>query len=146
MAETGKRKDPFRGFNFQVQINNTSVAGFRECSGLSFTTDPVEYREGNERPLHPRKLTGMRKFANLSFKRGITDNQELWKWYKNVLNGKTDRRNGTIVLRNEEHQSVVRWKFENAFITKYETSSFNATGNDVTIETIELAVERVEIE
>ncbi|MCZ7640224.1 MAG: phage tail protein [Verrucomicrobia bacterium] len=146
MAETGKRKDPFRGFNFQVQISNTSVAGFRECSGLSFTTDPVEYREGTDKALHPRKLTGLRKFANISLKRGVTDNQELWKWYKNVLNGKTDRRNGSIVLRNEEHQSVMRWKFENAFITKYETSNFNATGNDVTIETIELAVERVEIE
>lgn len=146
MAETGKRKDPFRGFNFQVQISNTSVAGFRECSGLSFTTDPVEYREGTDKTLHPRKLTGLRKFANISLKRGVTDNQELWKWYKNVLNGKTDRRNGSIVLRNEEHQSVMRWKFENAFITKYETSNFNATGNDVTIETIELAVERVEIE
>lgn len=146
MAETGKRKDPFRGFNFQVQISNTSVAGFRECSGLSFTTDPVEYREGTDKALHPRKLTGLRKFANISLKRGVTDNQELWKWYKNVLNGKTDRRNGSIVLRNEEHQSVMRWKFENAFITKYETSNFNATGNDVTIETIELAVERVEID
>lgn len=146
MAETGKRKDPFRGFNFQVQISNTSVAGFRECSGLSFTTDPVEYREGTDKALHPRKLTGLRKFANISLKRGVTDNQELWKWYKNVLNGKTDRRNGSIVLRNEEHESVMRWKFENAFITKYETSNFNATGNDVTIETIELAVERVEIE
>lgn len=146
MAETGKRKDPFRGFNFQVQISNTSVAGFRECSGLSFTTDPVEYREGTDKALHPRKLTGLRKFANISLKRGVTDNQELWKWYKNVLNGKTDRRNGSIVLRNEEHQSVMRWKFENAFITKYETSNFNATGNDVTIETVELAVERVEIE
>jgi phage tail-like protein len=146
MAETGKRKDPFRGFNFQVQISNTSVAGFRECSGLSFTTDPVEYREGTDKALHPRKLTGLRKFANISLKRGVTDNQELWNWYKNILNGKTDRRNGSIVLRNEEHQSVMRWKFENGFITKYETSNFNATGNDVTIETIELAVERVEIE
>lgn len=146
MAETGKRNDPFRGYNFQVQINNTTVAGFRECSGLSFTTDPVEYREGTDRALHPRKLTGLRKFANLMFKRGVTNNQELWKWYKGVLNGKTDRRNGAIVLRNEEHAAVVRWKFENAFITKYETSNFNATGNDVTIETIELAVERVEIE
>ena len=142
---TGERKDPFRGFNFQVQIDNSSVAGFRECSGLSFTTDPVEYREGTDKPLHPRKLTAMRKFANISLKRGMTDNKELWNWYKNVLNGKTDRRDGAIVLKDEEHKEVMRWKFENGWICKWEGPSMNATSNDVAIESIEICVERVEL-
>lgn len=142
---TGERKDPFRGFNFQVQIDNSSVAGFRECSGLSFTTDPVEYREGTDKPLHPRKLTAMRKFANISLKRGMTDSKELWNWYKNVLNGKTDRRDGAIVLKDEEHNEVMRWKFENGWICKWEGPSMNATSNDVAIESIEICVERVEL-
>lgn len=142
---TGERKDPFRGFNFQVQIDNSSVAGFRECSGLSFTTDPVEYREGTDIPLHPRKLTAMRKFANISLKRGMTDSKELWNWYKNVLNGRTDRRDGAIVLKDEEHNEVMRWKFENGWICKWEGPSMNATSNDVAIESIEICVERVEL-
>lgn len=142
---TGERKDPLRGFNFEVQIDNTTVAGFRECSGLTFDTDPVEYREGTDRPLHVRKLTGLRKFQNIVCKRGVTDSQVLWLWYKNVLNGKNDRRNGAIILKDEEHKDVVRWNFENGWITKWEGPQLNATSNDVAIESIEIAVERVEL-
>jgi phage tail-like protein len=140
-----ERKDPFRGFNFRVEINNVPVAGFRECGGLSFTTDAVEYREGNEGHLHPRKLMGMRKFANITLKRGYTDNQELWKWYKNILDGKPDRHNGAVILQDELSTDVVRWQFLNGWICKYEGPAMNATNNEVAIETIEICVEQVVI-
>ena len=55
---------------------------FAECSGLSFTTDPVEYREGTDKPVHARKLTGIHKFSNLTLKRGMTQNVDLFKWYE----------------------------------------------------------------
>lgn len=142
---TGNREDPYRGFNFEVQIDSTTVAGFRECSGLSFNIDPVEYREGTDRPLHVRKLPGLRKFANIALKRGYTRNHSLWDWYKNILNGIEDRRNGAIILRDEEHNDVLRWNFENGWISKYEGPAFNATSNDIAIESIEISVERVEL-
>ena len=145
MPQTGQRDDPYRGFNFEVQIDRSTVAGFREVSGLSFTTDPVEYREGTDVPLHVRKLTGLRKFGNITLKRGFTQNQELWNWYKNTLNGVEDRRDGAIVMMDEQGNAVVRWNFESAWITKWEGASMNATSNDVAIETVELAVERVEL-
>lgn len=145
MPQTGQRNDPYRGFNFEVQIDSSTVAGFREVSGLSFTTDPVEYREGTDVPLHVRKLTGLRKFANISLKRGFTQSKDLWNWYKNTLNGVEDRRNGAIVLHDEQHNEVLRWNFEAAWITKWEGATMNATSNDVAIETVELAVERVEL-
>jgi phage tail-like protein len=68
---TGDRIDPFHGYNFRVELDNATVAGFREVGGLSFNADPVEYREGTDVPLHARKLTGLRKFANISLKRGL---------------------------------------------------------------------------
>ena len=146
MAEVSTRDDPYRGFNFKIEIDSTTVAGFRECSGLSFTADPVEYREGTDKALHPRKLTAMRHFGNISLKRGITQNHELWNWYKDVLNGKsTIRRNGSIILLDEERKEVLRWRFTEGWITKWEGPMFNATSNDVAIETIEIAVERVEL-
>jgi phage tail-like protein len=146
MPDPGTRIDPFRSFNFEIEIDKKSVGGFRECSGLSFTTDPVEYREGSDVPLHTRKLMGLRKFAsNIALKRGATKNDTLWLWYKNVLNGKDDRRDGAIVLQDEEHKPVMRWEFENGWITKWEGPSLNATSNDVAIESIEIAVERVEL-
>jgi phage tail-like protein len=140
------RVDPYRGFNFVVEIDGTSAAGFREVGGLSLMTDPVEYREGTDKPLHMRKLTGLRKFSNLTFKRGFTDNKALWNWYKDVLNGKVERRDGAIVLRDEEHNPVLRWKFTDGWICKWEGPALNATSNDVVIESMEICVERVELE
>jgi len=142
---TGDRNDPLHGFNFRFEVDKTAVAGFREVGGLSFTIDPVEYREGNDPQLHVRKLTGLRKFSNLTLKRGITKNHDLWNWYRTLLNGAPDRRDGSIVLQDEERNDVLRWNFSNAWITKWEGPAMNATSNDVAIESIELAVERVEL-
>jgi phage tail-like protein len=142
---TGDRNDPFHVFDFRFELDQTGVAGFREISGLSFTVDPVEYREGTDIPLHTRKLTGLRKFPNLVLRRGFTDNRELWSWYSNVLNGIPDRREGAIVLQDELHADMLRWEFFGGWICKWEGPAMNATTNDVAIEAIEICVERVEL-
>lgn len=144
MATT--RIDPLRGYNFRIELDNTSVASFRECTGLSATTDAVEYREGTDIPLSTRKLPGLRKFStNIGLKRGITANKDLWNWYKNILNGVPDRRNGAIVLQDEQHNDMLRWNFENGWICKWEGPTMNATTNDVAIESIEICHERIEL-
>jgi len=141
----GDRNDPFHVFNFRIELANSTVAGFRECSGLSFTTDPVEYREGNDTALHSRKLTGLRKFGNVTLRRGFTNNRELWTWYLNVIQGVPDRRSGSIVLQDELHQDVLRWNFDGGWICRWEGPAMNATTNDVAIESIEICVEQVEL-
>lgn len=143
---TATRKDPYLNYNFRLEIDNTAVAGFSECSGLTFDTQPVEYREGTDRRLSVRQLTGMRKYSNISLKRGYTDNKELWNWYKNIVNGTADRRNGAIVLQDELHQDVLRWNWQDGWITKYEGPTFNAHNNEVTMEHIEIVVEFVELQ
>jgi len=142
----GDRNDPYRGYNYRVEIDNAAVAGFSEASGLSFNIDPVEYREGTDVNMHVRKLTGLRKFSNITLKRGYTDNRELWNWYLTGLNGAVERRNGAIILQDEDRTAVLRWNFEAGWITKYESSNLSASSNDVLIETNEICVERVEIE
>jgi phage tail-like protein len=141
----GVRNDPYRGFNFRIELDNTSVASFRECSGLTLNTDPVDYREGTDSWLSVRKLPGLRKYANITLKRGFTDNKDLWQWYLNILNGVDDRRNGAIVLQDETHTDKLRWEFQNGWICKWEGATMNATSNDVAIETIEICHERIEL-
>src|ERR1700748_2162021 len=126
---TGERVDPYRGFNFRVEIDGTSVAAAREG------TDPE---------MHVRKLTGLRKYANLMPKRGITKNRELWNWYRANLTGAVDRRSGAIVLQDEDRNDVARWTFSNGWICKWEGPAMNATANEVAIESIEICVEKVE--
>jgi phage tail-like protein len=140
-----ERFDPFRTFNFRVEIDEVGTAFFSEVSGLTFNVDPVEYREGTDKGLHNRKLTGLRKFANLVLKRGFTDQRQLWEWYLAVLNGITQRRNGAIVLCDEDHADQIRWEFQNAWICKWEGPAMKANANEVAIESIEICVERVEL-
>lgn len=136
------RVDPYRSFNFLVEIDGISQAGFQECSGLDASTDAVDYREGAD-PNHTRKLSGLNKYSAISLKRGITDLDELWKWRQTVIDGKTERRSGSIVLLNEAGAEKLRWNFSNAWPSKWTGPAFNSTGNSVAVETLELTHEEV---
>lgn len=142
---TGDRKDPYAGFNFLVEVDGITRAAFSECSGLSTDTDPIEYRDGSE-DITVRKIPGLKKFANISLKRGMTTDLELWNWRKTVLDGLTERKSGSIVLLNEAREEVLRWNFFEGWPTKWEGPSMNATGNEIAIETLEIAHEGLELE
>lgn len=139
---TGERKDPFRAFNFLVEIDGITRAGFRECSGLDTAQDPIDYREGGE-AIHVRKLPGLVKYSNISLKRGITDDAELWEWRKKAIDGKVERKNGSIILLDDAGAEKLRWNFVEGWPSKWTGPTFNATGNEVAIEALEIAHEGV---
>jgi len=139
---TGKRVDPYRGYNFLVEIDGITQAGFQEVSGLDSSTDAQDYREGND-PNHLRKIPGLNKFSAITLKRGITDSDELWKWRATVVDGKADRRNGSIILMDDTGQEKIRWNFFNAWPSKWTGPSFNATSTSIAIETLEITPEDV---
>lgn len=140
MAATGSRNDPYSSFSFLVEIDGVTVAGFSEAAGLSTATDIIEYRNGNETNT-VRKLPGLKKFTNITLKRGMTDSRELWDWRRTVEDGRTERQSGSIVLRNEAQEEALRWNFREAWPTKLDAPSFNAKNNETALESIELAVE-----
>ena len=142
---TGDRRDPFRSFNFRVELDGITRAGFRECSGLDASQDPIEYREGTE-GLTARKLPGLNKYSNITLKWGMTDDTELWDWRKKAITGKVERKNGSIVLLDEAGEEKLRWNFREAWPTKWTGPSFNATGNEVAIETLEITHEGLELQ
>ena len=137
---TGDRKDPYGGYNFLVEIDGITRAGFRECSGLDTSQDAGEYREGTD-PLTVRKLPGLIKYSNISLKRGITDDAELWEWRKTAMDGRVGRKNMSIILMNDAREEKLRWNVKNCWPTKWEGPSFNATSGDVAVETLEIAHE-----
>jgi phage tail-like protein len=136
------RVDPYRGFNFLVEIDGITQAGFQECSGLDSQTGSIDYREGAD-PSHVRKLPGLNTFSAISLKRGVTDSDELWKWRLTVVDGKTERRNGSVVLLDESGAEKIRWNFSNAWPSKWTGPSFNSTGNAIAVETLEITHEEL---
>lgn len=142
---TGDRNDPYSAFNFLLELDGVDSAGFSECSGLTTETDVIEYRTGDE-DITVRKLPGLKKFTNITLKRGFTQNKELWEWRKTVLDGKTARKGGAIVLLDEARQEALRWTFREGWLRKWDGPTFNAKNNEIAIEALEIAVEDLKLE
>jgi phage tail-like protein len=138
------RNDPYAQYNFILEIEGTTVAGFAEVGGLTMEQDIIEYREGSDTPT-VRKVPGLRKYANISLKRGLTQNRELWDWRKTTIDGITARKSGAIILRDEAGQPALRWEFREGWVSKYEGPALKSTANEVAMESIEIAVEDVSL-
>ena len=137
------RQDPYRNFNFLVEIDGVTQAGFSDVSGLGASTDPIEYREGGENTT-VRKLPGLTKYTNITLKWGLTDSTELYDWFRQVVRGELRRKNGSIIVLDAQGQETLRWNFLNGWPTKWDGPAFSAKGNEVAIETLEIAHEGVE--
>lgn len=136
---------PLPVFHFSVQWGGTRI-GFSEVSGLTQENQVIEYREGSSPEFSVQKLAGLRKVSNITLKRAvIKGDNEFFNWLSTVRLNKVERRDIVISLLNEEHQPVVVWTVHNAFPCKVEGPALKASGNEVAIESIELAHEGLEI-
>ncbi len=141
MPQTGQRVDPYRSFNFLVELDGIAQASFTECSGLGSTTEVIENREGGDNTT-VRKLPGKTTFTDITLKWGATSSIELWQWRLQIVQGQVVRKNGSIVVYDLANRTeVVRWNFDRAWPTKWEGSAFNAKGSEILIETLVLAHE-----
>ncbi len=138
---------PMTSLHFQVSWGDSdNTVNFSEVSGLTLESEPIEYRGGADITMTVRKIPGLKKFGNVTLKRGIVPSQNgLWEWWNTIQSGTVERRDVTISLLNEEHEPVVTWAIRDAWPVKIEGPSLNATGNEVAIETLEFAHEGVAI-
>jgi len=134
----GVRTDPFRAFNFLVEIEGILAGGFSECSGLEVETEPYDYREGgcNE---FVHRFAGPTKYPPLVLKHGLTFLDGLWTWHQSVVHEKIERKNGTIYLLNKQQMPILWWDFKQAFPLKWKGPDFRADSGTVAVESVELA-------
>jgi phage tail-like protein len=143
MTQTAQRVDPFRVFNFLVELDGIAQASFIECSGLGTTTEVIETREGGDNTT-VRKLPGKTTNTDIVLKWGMTSVTELWVWRQQIIDGIVLRKNGSIVVFDLANSTeVARWNFVNAWPSKLEGPAFNAKGNDIAINTLTLSHEGI---
>lgn len=145
------REDPYGGFNFEISINGISDDGaavkgsFAEVSGLEVEVAPIEYRNGSE-DITVRKMRGLKKFTNITLKRGVIGDLAFWNWIVEGMNGLENRTEGSIVLLDENRQEVMRWNFRRAWPCKWSGPGLNAKNNEIALETLEICHEGLEID
>ena len=146
-----KRADPYPSYNFQVIVTGVSNDGkavsgsFSEASGLEVEVPPILYRNGSE-DITQRKIPGLKKFTDITLKRGITGDVDFWKWIVNALNGQVLRASGAIVLLDENRNEVMRWNFTRGWPCKWTGPGMNAKNNEVAMETLEICHEGLHID
>jgi len=137
---------PLTSFHFTVSWGGDNI-GFSEVSGLSVENQPIEYRDGlmSAKTL-PLKRPGLRKAGNISLKRGsVTANNDLYTWFNNFGEPNVTRRTLVITLLNDEGNPVFVWTISEAWPVKCEGPGLKASGNEIAIETLELAHEGITV-
>ncbi len=136
---------PMPAFYFIVDWGG-STSEFSEVSGLNIEHQVIEYRHGLSKE-NTMKMPGIPKYGNITLKRGVVQgNNELFEWLNTKNLHTQDRRTLTISLLDEEGNPVMTWKAIDAFPVKVEGPGLKATGNEVAIESLELAHEGLTIE
>ncbi|MBO3741815.1 phage tail protein [Actinoplanes flavus] len=125
------------------------TTSFSEVSGLTLEAEVIEYRGGADLQFSTHKQPGLRKFSNVTLKRGIAPAEAgngLFRWYNSITVGAVERRDVSISLLNEVSEPVMTWKIKAAWPVKLEGPGLKSTGTDVAIESLEFACEGIEIE
>ncbi len=142
----GNQPGPYPNSSFNVRIGNKTIGDFLECSSPGIEVNEVEYRSGSEPSRTVRKLTGLAKHTNVTLKRGITTDTELFDWMRKVRDGFIDRRDVIITLLDGQGHPLAGWRLHNAFPVQWIGPSFNSKSNEIAIESIELAYEGLEFQ
>ena len=131
------RTDPLVGFHFAIEIQGIVTGYFTECSGIGSEHEVIEHKVVDSRGRELiQKIPGRLKWESVTLNRGITDNMDIWDWRQLVIDGKVDeaRKNGSIVMFDQELQERARWNFENAWPVKVTGPSVKADSNEFGIE------------
>jgi phage tail-like protein len=148
-----ERDQPYRNGNFRVDLGTGDSESPRSRFSVvvlpEAAIDAIEYRTGGDPSNEAHKLPGRIRYRDVVLRRGLIGSLDLYRWWSQVRDGDVvgARRNVTMQLLNEDHTEVVMtWRLLRAWPTKYTAPTLDATGQDVAMEELVLAYERLEIE
>ncbi|HEY1255734.1 MAG TPA: phage tail protein [Terracidiphilus sp.] len=149
MADDGSKQSatwPLPKFYFKVDIGDQKDVPFQEISGLDTETQSIEYRAGNSKEFSTVKMPGIKKTGNVTLKKGIfAKDNKFWDWYNQIKLNTIKRVTVTIQLCDEAGSPTMVWTLANAWPTKITGTDMKSDGNEVAVETLEVAHEGLTI-
>ena len=149
MAENGAAQSastwPLVKFQFSVKIGSDELF-FQEVTGLSSETQVIEYRAGNSQAYSTVKMPGIKKYGNITLKKGIfKDDKKMWTMYNAIKMNTIERVTVVISLLDEANAVAMSWNLTNAFPCKMTVTDMKSDANEAAVETMELAHEGLTI-
>ena len=143
-SAAGALADPYRAYNFKLEIQGVTEAHFTECSGLGVEIDSIEYREAGQGEVI-RKIPGQVHYGDLTLQYGLTRSVELWEWLMSAVQGKVQRKNISIIMVDADGATeAFRWNLLNAWPSKWQGVPLNTMSQEIAIESITLVYEGLE--
>ena len=140
------RPDPYASYNFSIELDGITEAAFKDCAGLENSQEAGTYREGTDKNLGMRKLPGLVTHSDITLSRGVANSDALWKWRENAMLGTVERHDISISLLDDVGETKITWNLFRCWPTKWTGPSFDATADEIAIEQIEIAYERIEVD
>ncbi len=136
---------PLPKFYFRVSIADQEVS-FQEVSGLDIEAQVIEYRHGNSPEFSTIKMPGIKKSSNITLKKGVfKGDNTFWDWFNAIKLNTIERKTVVISLLDEEGNPTMTWTLNNAWPTKVTGTDLKSDGNEVAVETLEVAHEGITI-
>lgn len=140
------REDPLVGFHFMLDVQGTVQGYFTEVSGIGSETEVAEQKVVNKEGIQiVLKVPGRLKWGDITLKRGLTSNLEIWNWRKLVEDGQVSkaRKNGSIVMYDQTLKPIAQWDFKNAWPSKVSGPAPKSDSNELTVEELTLVHEYI---
>ena len=137
---------PLPKFYFSVQLGEDCSASFQEVTGLNSETQSIEYRHGNSPLIYPIKMPGLGKVGNVTMRKGVfVADSKLWSWYNEIKLNTIKRRTVVISLLDQNGAPKMVWTLNNAWPTKISGADLKSDGNEVAVESVEIAFETLTV-
>lgn len=149
MADDGSAQSPnnwpLPKFHFKVDWGG-QVMSFQEVSGLDVQSEEIKYRKGDSPIFSPVKMPGLKKYSNVTMKKGIfKGDNKFWDWFNQIKMNTIARKTVTISLLDENGGPTMVWTLANAWPTKITGTDLKSEGNEVAVESIEIVHEGLTI-
>ena len=145
-SKQGRDAGPLPKFRFLVDFGDGMKAQFQEVSGFDAEMQPIGLRHGDSKDFNKIAMPGLVKNNNITMKRGkFEDDGAFQDWLNDIKTNTSKRRTVVISLLDATGASKRVWTLHNARPMKFTGPTLNAKGNEVAIESIEIAHEGLTI-
>jgi len=138
---TRRPHDHIGNAKFKVEIEGVTQGAFTAVDGMEARTEVVNYADGDD---IARKRPGRTTYSNIILKRGFVNTDELWNWYKAVIDGMVERKSGSLIITAEDHSEIMRYNFFEAWPCRWKSFALDAQGVGTLVEELEIVVEKIE--